>query len=148
MNEDAEMESAALLAVTNVHDYLDETSIRRKILPKTKQVYERNSNDLKIVLNALSCVERTLDRLDRSLIIDEVLPMLWDVRLQDPDVTIRVVNIYRIMLSDKKYGLSVNLMATRVMPSLIPQTVNPSLNLEQFTILVEVLQEMLEHIDR
>lgn len=42
------------------------------------------------------------------------------------------------MLSDKKYGLSVNIMATRVMPSLLPQTVNPSLNLEQFTILLEV----------
>jgi hypothetical protein len=52
------------------------------------------------------------------------------------------------MLSDKKFGLSVNLMATRVMPSLLPQTVNPSLNLEQFTGLLEVLQEMLDHIDR
>lgn len=49
-----------------------------------------------------------------------------------------IADIYRIMLSDKKYGLSVNIMATRVMPSLLPQTVNPSLNLEQFTILLEV----------
>lgn len=48
------------------------------------------------------------------------------------------LDIYRIMLSDKKYGLSVNIMATRVMPSLLPQTVNPALNLEQFTILLEV----------
>lgn len=49
-----------------------------------------------------------------------------------------IADIYRLMLSDKKYGLSVNIMATRVMPSLLPQTVNPSLNLEQFTILLEV----------
>lgn len=48
------------------------------------------------------------------------------------------LDIYRLMLSDKKYGLSVNLMATRVMPSLLPQTINPSLNLDQFTILMEV----------
>jgi len=53
------------------------------------------------------------------------------------------------MLTDtKKFGLSVNLMATRVMPSLLPQTVNPSLHLEQFCILLDVLQEMLENIDR
>lgn len=52
------------------------------------------------------------------------------------------------MLSDKKYGLTVNLMATRVMPSLLPQTVNPNLNLEQFTVLLELLQEMLNQIDR
>lgn len=54
-----------------------------------------------------------------------------------------LTDIYRIMLSDKKYGLSVNIMATRVMPSLIPHTVNPSLNLEQFTILLEVLNPPL-----
>lgn len=57
-------------------------------------------------------------------------------------------DIYRLMLSDKKFGLSINLMATKVMPSLLPHTVNPSLNLEQFTILIEVLQEMLDQIDR
>ncbi|XP_033608206.1 SCY1-like protein 2 isoform X4 [Cryptotermes secundus] len=143
-----QVQSAALVAVTNVAEYLDETAIRRMVLPKTKAVYEKNTGDLKIVLNVLSCVEKTLDRLDKPQIIDEVLPLLWDVRLQDPEVTLRVVNIYRLMLSDKKYGLSVNLMATRVMPSLLPQTVNPSLNLEQFTNLLEVLQEMLDHIDR
>uniref|UniRef100_A0A182UW71 Uncharacterized protein n=1 Tax=Anopheles merus TaxID=30066 RepID=A0A182UW71_ANOME len=52
------------------------------------------------------------------------------------------------MLCDKKYGLTVNIMATKVMPTLLPQTVNPSLNLEQFMILLEVLQEMLDQIDR
>ncbi|XP_044733350.1 SCY1-like protein 2 [Chrysoperla carnea] len=143
-----QVQSAALVAVTNVHEYLDETAIRRMVLPKTKVVYEKNQGDLKIVANVLQCIERTLDRLDKAQIIDEVLPLLWDVRLTDPEITLRVVHIYRIMLSDKKYGLSVNLMATRVMPSLLPQTVNPSLNLEQFTILLEVLQEMLDHIDR
>lgn len=52
------------------------------------------------------------------------------------------------MISNKKHSLSVSLMATRVMPSLIPQTMNPSLSLEQFYNLLEVLQEMLSHIDR
>lgn len=143
-----QVQSAALIAVTNVSEYLDETAIRRMILPKTKLIYERNQNDQKIVSNVLSCVERTLDRLDKSQIIDEVFPLLYDIRLMDPMITLRVVNIYRMMLSDKRYGLSVNLMATKVMPSLLPQTVNPSLNLEQFTILIEVLQEMLDQIDR
>ncbi|XP_049813575.1 SCY1-like protein 2 [Schistocerca nitens] len=143
-----QVQSAALVAVTNVSEYLDEAAVRRMVLPKTKAVYEKNTADLKLVMNVLSCIEKTLDKLDKSQIIDEVLPLLWDVRLADPEITIRVVNIYRLMLSDKKYGLSVNLMATRVMPSLLPQTVNPSLNLDQFTNLLEVLQEMLDHIDR
>lgn len=39
-------------------------------------------------------------------------------------------------------------MATRVLPSLLPQTVNPSLHLEQFTCLLDVMHNMLDHIDR
>lgn len=57
-------------------------------------------------------------------------------------------DIYRLMLTDKKYGLSVNWMAAHAMPSLLPQTVNPALNLEQFILLLEVLQDMLNNIER
>ncbi|KAK0064949.1 SCY1-like protein 2, partial [Biomphalaria pfeifferi] len=56
--------------------------------------------------------------------------------------------IYKHMLSDKKFGLTHNLLATKVMPSLIPHTVNPGLTMEQFTSLVEVLREMLEQVDK
>ncbi|CAH1102136.1 unnamed protein product [Psylliodes chrysocephalus] len=143
-----QVQSAALVAVTSVSNYLDDNSIRRMILQKTKGIYEKNQGDSKLVLNVLSCVEQILDRLDKTQIIDEVLPLLYDIRLSDPQITLRIVNIYRLMLTDKRYGLSVNLMATKVMPSLLPQTVNPSLNLEQFTILIEVLQDMLDQIDR
>lgn len=52
------------------------------------------------------------------------------------------------MLTDKKFGLSVNWMAVHAMPSLLPQTVNPALNLEQFILLLEVLQDMLNNIER
>lgn len=51
------------------------------------------------------------------------------------------------MLCDKKYGLTVNTMATKVMPTLLPQTVNPSLNLEQFMILLEVSLLCSFHIE-
>lgn len=93
-----QFQSAALVAVTNVSEYLDETAIRKMVLPKMKTVYEKNSNDLKLVLNILACIEKTLDRLERSQIIDEVLPLLWEVRLQDADVIVRVVSkLYRIL---------------------------------------------------
>ncbi|KAL1518045.1 hypothetical protein ABEB36_001731 [Hypothenemus hampei] len=143
-----QVQNAALIAVVNNSDYLDEGTIKKIVLPKTKIIYHNNQNDLKLVSNVLSCIERCLDRLDKSQIIDEIMPLLYEIRLNDPMVILRVVNIYRLMLSDKKYGLSVNLMATKVLPHLAPQTVNPSLNLEQFTVLIEVLQDMLDQIDR
>ncbi|XP_034232487.1 SCY1-like protein 2 isoform X3 [Thrips palmi] len=143
-----QVQSAALFSVTNVADYIDEQAIRHMILPRTLSVFAQNSADLKFTIAVLSCVERILDRLDRPIILDQVLPLLTEVRLTDPDIMYRVVCIYAVLLRDKKYGLTVNQMATRVMPALLPQTVNPSLNLEQFTMLLQVLREMLDQIDR
>ncbi|KAE8740973.1 hypothetical protein FOCC_FOCC013499 [Frankliniella occidentalis] len=143
-----QVQSAALFSVTNVADYIDEQAIRHMILPRTVSVFNQNTADLKITIAVLSCVERILDRLDRPLILDQVLPLLTEVRLSDPEIMYRVVCIYALLLRDKKYGLTVNHMATRVMPVLLPQTVNPQLNLEQFTMLLQVLREMLEQIDR
>ncbi|KAJ8668715.1 hypothetical protein QAD02_010378 [Eretmocerus hayati] len=140
-----QIQTAAFVAVPNVTDYLDDMAIRRTLLPKLKLAFEKSTTDQRILMKALTCI---LDRLEKQQIMEEVLPLLWEVKLQEPEIIVRVVGIYRLMLSDKKYGLSVNVMATRVMPSLLPQTVNPGLTLNDFMNLIEVLQDMLNHIDR
>ena len=61
-----QIQSAALVAVANVYEYVDEISIRRMVLPKIKTVFEKNQSDLKIMSNVLQCVERILDKLDKS----------------------------------------------------------------------------------
>ncbi|XP_058808190.1 SCY1-like protein 2 isoform X2 [Phymastichus coffea] len=140
-----QIQTAAFVALPNVKNYMDDMAIRRTVLPKVKMAFQNSTTDQRILMNALASI---LDRLEKQQIIDEVLPLLWDVKLQEPEIILRMVGIYRIMLSDKKYGLSVNLMATRVMPLLLPQTVNPALTFDVFTALLEVLQEMLNHIER
>ncbi|XP_035223115.1 uncharacterized protein LOC118195885 isoform X1 [Stegodyphus dumicola] len=74
--------------------------------------------------------------------------MLGKAKLQDPAILMPVVRIYKHMLGEKKYGLTVNLLATKVMPALIPVVVSPGLKLDQFTSLVELLREMLDHVAR
>lgn len=86
------VQSAALVAVTNIAPSLDDQMIRKMVLPKTKAVFERNSGDLKLTLNVLACLTRVIDRLDKSAVIDEVLPLLWDVKLQDPEIIKEVVS--------------------------------------------------------
>ena len=80
------------MAVTKIAASLDDQMIRKMVLPKTKQVFERNCNDLKLTLNVLACVHQVIDRLDRSAIIDDVLPLLWDVKLQDPEIIQQVAS--------------------------------------------------------
>jgi len=39
--------------------------------------------------------------------------------------------MYRRMIGDRKYGLTYSLMASKVLPVLIPHSVNPALNTQQ-----------------
>ena len=50
------------------------------------------------------------------------------------DIFDGVAGIYKHMLSDKKFGLTHNLIASKVMPPLIPCTVSPGLDMEQVTL--------------
>jgi len=41
------------------------------------------------------------------------------------------IAMYKRMISDRKYGLTYSLMASKVLPVLIPHCVNPALNAHQ-----------------
>ena len=56
--------------------------------------------------------------------------------------------MYRVMLSDRKYGLTVTVLATRVLPVLIPQLVNPHLDMETYIAVQFTIHDMFDHIDR
>ncbi|XP_026830100.1 SCY1-like protein 2 isoform X2 [Ooceraea biroi] len=144
-NSTIQVRTAAFVAVSHVTQHLEDDAIRNVVLPKLLEAFDNNSADARVLMDVVPCI---LSRLEKQKIIDCILPLLCKVKLQEPEIVVRVVNIYRLMLTDKKYGLSVNWMAAHAMPSLLPQTVNPALNLEQFILLLEVLQDMLNNIER
>ncbi|KAL4235553.1 hypothetical protein ACF0H5_003949 [Mactra antiquata] len=141
-------QEAALGCIRLIKEYLDDNIMKTMVLPRAKSLYNKSDN-MKMRINALTCIDTVLDSLDKMIILDEVLPFLMDITLgQDAKIVMAVVGIYKHLMSDKKFGLTHNLIATKVMPPLIPQTVNPGLSMEQFSALMEVLRDMLESIDR
>ena len=40
----------------------------------------------------LACIEKIIDKLEKNTLLDEVLPMLADVKLQDPVILMTVVS--------------------------------------------------------
>lgn len=80
------------MAASNASEHLDVDSIKKTVLPRTKAIYEKNPSDVALCLTVLGCIERILDKLERSAIIDDVMPILNDVKLQDADVTVKVVS--------------------------------------------------------
>lgn len=72
-----------------------------------------------------------IDNLNKTEILDEVLPMLISAKSNDPIVLMPLLRIYKQMMSDKRYGLTINILATKVLPALTPVVVSPSLKLDE-----------------
>lgn len=60
-------------------------------------------------------------------------------------IMILVSELYKSMLLERKFGLTTNVMATKMIPALAPQTVNPALNVEQFANIMEVVHSIFKY---
>ncbi|CAB3225763.1 unnamed protein product [Arctia plantaginis] len=143
-----ELQTSSLIALQNVDEYIDDKALHTIILPKVRLLLEKNQSDVKVICLILGFYEKILPRLERGNILEQVIPTLLAMRLSDPDIINRVVKLYKSMLMEKKFGLTSNVMATKMIPSLAPQTVNPALNVDQFSNLMEILYDMLDNIDQ
>ncbi|EEC12565.1 protein kinase domain-containing protein ppk32, putative [Ixodes scapularis] len=85
-----QIQCAAMHAIAQIADYLEESAVRKMVLPRTKQVFENNTG-VKVRANALTCIEKIIDKLEKTDILDEVLPMLGKAKLQDPAILMPVV---------------------------------------------------------
>ncbi|KAG6452332.1 hypothetical protein O3G_MSEX007551 [Manduca sexta] len=147
-NNTNQIQTASLIAIQNVSDYIEDKALHNIVLSRVKVVLEKNQSDVKIICLILGFYEKVLIRLERTHILEQVIPTLLSMRMSDPDIINRVVKLYKSMLTERKFGLTTSVMATKMIPSLAPQTVNPALNVDQFTNLMEILYDMLDNIDK
>ena len=125
-----QIQNAAFHAISHVIDMLDEVTIRQTIFPKTKQIFETNAS-VPVQSNTLLCIERIVDNLDKSDILDHVLPILLQAKLGEPLVLMPILRIYKRMIQDKRFGLTISVLASKVMPSLTPVIISPNLRMEE-----------------
>ncbi|XP_074604678.1 SCY1-like protein 2 isoform X2 [Brevipalpus obovatus] len=143
-----QIQSAGLRSIPKIVDFIDDYSNVKVIVQRIKIVLENPYLDYQVQADALDCVEKLLDKLDKTEILDEVLPVLAKTKLNNSSLAMPVARMYKQMLSDKRFGLTVNLLATKVMPSMLPVVVNPGLDMDEFNFLSELLQEMLDQITK
>ncbi|XP_015790986.1 uncharacterized protein LOC107367742 [Tetranychus urticae] len=108
----------------------------------------QNSIEHKDQIEALECLEKLLDKLDETQIVNEVLPVLGEIRPTDPAVVMPIARMYMRLLTDKKFGIEENILATKIMPAMLPVVVNPNLAIDEFNFLSDLLQKMLNQITK
>ncbi|XP_053210382.1 uncharacterized protein LOC128394141 isoform X2 [Panonychus citri] len=108
----------------------------------------QNSVEHKDQIEALECLEKLLDKLDKNQIVLEVLPVLGEIKPTDPAVVMPIARMYMRLLTDQKFGIEEDILAIKIMPAMLPVVVNPNLAIDEFNFLSDLLQKMLNQITR
>ncbi|XP_969159.1 SCY1-like protein 2 [Tribolium castaneum] len=125
---------------------LDHSSVKNSLLPRIKRLCLSTSS-LSVRVNCLLCVGRLLEHLDKWLVLDEILPFLPQIPSREPAVLMGILGIYKLAMNHKKLGISKEVMATRILPFLMPLCIENGLTLTQFNALVTLVKEMFQLVE-
>ncbi|XP_022318629.2 SCY1-like protein 2 isoform X1 [Crassostrea virginica] len=147
-SESYRIQEAALNALLVVKDCLDDAFLRTTVLPCAKEQFLQTS-DVKIQLIILSCIKHLMSIMNPFTLRDDVLPFLVDIaHTHDASIVMAVVGIYRHLLNKRDCVLTKGFLARSGMPSLLPHAVDPNVSADQFSVMMDVLYDMLGLIDQ
>lgn len=125
---------------------LDHGNVKNSVLPRVKKLC-LSTTSLSVRVNCLVCIGRLLEHLDKWLVLDEVLPFLPQIPSREPAVLMGILGIYKLSMTHKKLGITKEVMATRVLPFLIPLCIENGLTLQQFNALVALVKQMFQLVE-
>ncbi|XP_022911317.2 SCY1-like protein 2 [Onthophagus taurus] len=125
---------------------LDHSNVKNSLLPRIKKLCLSTSS-LSVRVNCLLCIGRLLEHLDKWLVLDEVVPFLPQIPSREPAVLMGILGIYKLALNHKKLGISKEVIATRILPFLIPLCIENGLTLSQFNSLVALVKQMFQMVE-
>lgn len=125
---------------------LDHANVKNSLLPRIKKLCLSTST-LSVRVNCLLCVGKLLEHLDKWLVVDEILPFLPQIPSREPAVLMGILGIYKIAMNHKKLGISKEVLATRILPFLIPLCIENGLSLAQFGAITSLVKEMFQAVE-
>ncbi|GLH08809.1 SCY1-like protein 2 [Gryllus bimaculatus] len=125
---------------------IDYPAMKNALLPRIKRLCI-NTSYISVRVNCLVCVGKLLEHLDKWLVLDDVLPFLPQVPSREPAVLMGILGIYKLALTHKKLGITKELMATKIVPFLMPLSIENGLTLNQFNALMTVIKEMVNRVE-
>lgn len=125
---------------------LDHSNVKNSLLPRIKKLCLHTST-LSVRVNCLLCVGRLLEHLDKWLVLDEVLPFLPQIPSREPAVLMGILGIYKLAMTHKKLGITKEIIASRVLPFLIPLCIENGLTMSQFNALTSLVKEMFQIVE-
>ncbi|XP_018323261.1 SCY1-like protein 2 [Agrilus planipennis] len=125
---------------------LDHANVKNSVLPRIKRLCI-STPSTPVRVSCLICIGQLLEHLDKWLVLDEIIPFLPQVPSREPAVLMGILGILKLALNHKKLGISKEIIATRILPFLIPLSIENGLTLAQFNALVALIKQMFQMVE-
>nr|XP_034191914.1 SCY1-like protein 2 [Osmia lignaria] len=146
-----QLQELCLSALPEIITMIEGPLIKNAILPRMKRICLNekgsSSKSLGVRVNCLLCLAKMLPNFDRWLVIDQVLPFLQEIpRSSNPAVLMAIIGIYRMLLNHSKVGMSKEIIATKILPFLLPLCIEQNFSFPQYEILSNMVMEMISRV--
>lgn len=125
---------------------LDHAAVKNSVLPRIKRLC-LSTRSLSVRVNCLLCLGRLLENLDKWLVLDEVLPFLPQIPSRQPPVLMGILGIYKLAMDHKKLGITKEVMATKILPFLMPLCIENDLTMSQFDAIIALVKQMFNMVE-
>merc|ERR1712142_321004 len=142
----SQIQELCLSIIPNFAGLLDRQSLKSALLPKIRLVCT-STTLLSVRVNSLICIGKLLEHMDKWQVIDDVLPWLPQIPSKEPAVIMAIVGIFKLAFSNSKLGLTKEVMANKVLPFLIPLSIENGLTVQQFNSISSIIREMLSRVE-
>lgn len=141
-----QIQELCLNIIPTFANLIDYPSMKNALIPRIKNACLQTSS-LAVRVNSLVCLGKILEYLDKWFVLDDILPFLQQIPSKEPAVLMGILGIYKCTFTHKKLGITKEQLAGKVLPHLIPLSIENNLNLNQFSSFIAVIKEMLSRLE-
>ncbi|KYN44375.1 SCY1-like protein 2 [Trachymyrmex septentrionalis] len=145
-----QLQELCLSALPNIVTMIEGPVIKNAILPRMKKIClspGKKSTSLGVRVNCLLCLAKMLPSFDRWLVFDQILPFLQEVpHCGEPAILMAIIGIYRMLLTHSKLGMGKEILATKVLPFLLPLCIEQNLSMSQYETLSTLVVDMINRV--
>ncbi|XP_055351598.1 LOW QUALITY PROTEIN: SCY1-like protein 2 [Paramacrobiotus metropolitanus] len=141
---------AGVQCFARFYPIIRDDTIKVELFQTLKTLFRKGTDySVKVQPVIISSLDKILDHLTKSFVLDEMLPVLADERLTySVDSINALVDLYRHIFKDSRFSLSPEQLTKYILPALIPFLTHPDLSKEQYLNMDAFLKEALSLVDK
>ncbi|XP_055375118.1 SCY1-like protein 2 [Condylostylus longicornis] len=145
-SNNSNLQEMCMKVLPEISSLIDSSAMKNILLPKIQSLC-LNSGSLSVKVNGLICIGHLLDNLDKWLVSDIILPFLVKIPNREPAIIMAVIGIFKLIMANKKLGLSKSEIATKVIPYLMPLSIENSLTMNEFNSIINLVKDLVNRVE-